>query len=115
MQRKGDTCQFRQTEIHGQPRKNRRKVVDLYNLVVYLKIIFRESLFFGKLENWDRITPSNSARAHGTTLKFMNERANRVELLRSGNLLSATHVLQNLRKEHIRKPCNKKRCARGEA
>ena len=46
----------------------------LCNWVVYLKITLRERLFFGKLENGDRITPSNSQRARGTKQKIGKER-----------------------------------------
>ena len=31
-----------------------------------LQILIRENLFYGKLENWDQITPSNSPRERGT-------------------------------------------------
>ena len=72
----GDQCRFRHVEVDGQPSKRSKKsgvkgsvayARSLYNRVVCLKILIRESLFCGKLENWDRVTPSNSPRAHGTT------------------------------------------------
>ena len=53
------------------PAKSWRKVVwkgqllysrTLYNLVVCLKILIGEKLFYGKLENWDQIAPSHSPR-----------------------------------------------------
>ena len=47
------------------------------------KIALRRSLFCGHLETWDRITPSNSPRALGTTLKFGNERVHREELCKN--------------------------------
>ena len=58
----------------GSPIKSQRKVLEkdqllcwwsLYNWVVYPKVTLQESLF-GKQENWDRIAPSHSPRAHGT-------------------------------------------------
>ena len=42
----------------------------LYHWVVCLQILIRENLFYGKLENLDRNTPSNSPRARGTKLKI---------------------------------------------
>ena len=57
------------------PTRSRRKVVlkdqllyrrRPYSWVVCLKILIRESLFYGKKENWDQISPLNSPRARGT-------------------------------------------------
>ena len=47
----------------------------LSNWVVCFKILTRESLFYGRLENWDRITPSNSPRARGTNEKIWERKS----------------------------------------
>ena len=60
------------------PAKSRRKVVrkdqlpyqgSPHNRVVCLEIPTREKLFYGKKENWDQITPSNSPRVRFTKQK----------------------------------------------
>ena len=60
----------------GGPVKSQRKVAEkdqllyerrLYNWVVCPRITLRKSFFCGKLESWDRNTPSYSPRARGTT------------------------------------------------
>ena len=65
------------------PTKGQRKEVQkeqlrywrsLYNWVVCLKNLVRESLFHVNLECWDRNTPSNSPRAPGTTSKFWKKK-----------------------------------------
>ena len=56
------------------PARSQRKVVQkdqlrhwsLYNWVVYLKILIRETLFNVNLENREQNTPSNSPKAPGT-------------------------------------------------
>ena len=52
----------------------------LYNWVVYLKILVRESLFHVKTEIWDQDTPSKSPKVPGTKRKIGKERVHREEL-----------------------------------
>ena len=65
---------------------------------MYLKILIRENLFYGKRSNWDQLAPSNSPRARGTTQKFGKERVHRDELFKSVNLTSAIRARPDLRK-----------------
>ena len=93
----GDERLFRHTEVDGQPSKKSEKSGgkdqllyrgSLYNWIVCL--ILSEKVFCGNLRNWDRITPSNSPKALGTTFKkFGNERVHREVLCKSVNLKSA--------------------------
>ena len=64
----------------------------LHNLVMYLKILIRESLFYVNKENWHRNQPSNSPRAAGAKLKFEKERVRR-------------EVLSKKCEPHERSPC----------
>ena len=48
-----------------------------HNWVVYLMILIRENLLYGKRDNWDQNTPSNSPRAPGTTEKYGKEKVHR--------------------------------------
>ena len=73
---------------------------------MYLKIILRESILREVGKAGSNHT-SNSPRARSTILEFGNEVVHREELFGSVNLMSATRVLQNSRKEHM-KPCSKK-------
>ena len=73
-----------------------------------LKILIRESLFFGKKENWDQITPLNSPRARGTILKFGEEKVHREVLSISVSLMSVVLALPTSSRGHKRKPCTKK-------
>ena len=72
----GDKCRFRPVEAEEKPSKKvkerwceRTQLLNersLFNWVLYLKILIRESLFKVNLESWDRNTPSHSPRAPGT-------------------------------------------------
>ena len=75
---------------------------------VCLKILIRESLFFGKKERRDQITPQNYPRARGTVLKFGKERVHREELSISVSLMSVVLALPRSRRGHKREPCTKK-------
>ena len=99
------------------PAKSQREVVrkdqlrywrSLYNWVVYLKILIRESPFYVNKENWDQSTPSNSPSAPGTKLKFGKERVHREVLSKSVRLTSAVLARQYSGKDHMRKPRTKK-------
>ena len=96
--------------------RSRRKVVrkdqlryrrSQYNWVVYLKILVRESLFHVNLENWERITPSNSPQAPGTKSKFGKERVHREVLSNSVRLVTVVLARQNSEKDHVRRPLSK--------
>ena len=114
----GDKCRFfSHVEVDGQPSKKSKKSGgrnplpcwrSSYTWVVCLKITIRENLFYGKKENWNQITPSNSPRVRGTTSKFGKERVHREELFKSVNFMSAIRALPDLRKEHKTKRCTKK-------
>ena len=58
-------------------------------------------------ENWVRIAPSHSPRAHGTTYTFGKESVHRKELCKSVKLKNAMRVRQKLRIGHSKKPCTK--------
>ena len=99
------------------PAKGQRRVVrkdqllycrSIYNWGVCLKIPIRQRLFNGKQESWDRITPSNSLKAHGTIFKFVKERVRPEGSFRSVNLISVIFVRPSLRRCHERSLCNKK-------
>ena len=75
------------------------------------KIPIRESLFYGKSENWDQMTPSNSPRARGTEEKFGKERVHREELSRSGSLMSAVLAPKFGERSHA-ETLHQERCAR---
>ena len=81
---------------------------DQTNWAVCLKILIRESLFYGKKETWDQITPLSSPKARGTILKFRKERVHREEFSKSVNLMSEVFARPSLRRGHKRKPCTKK-------
>ena len=113
----GAKCLFRHAEVDSQPDKKQKKSGgkdqlpherSLYNWVVCLQILIRENLIYGKLENCDQITPSNSPRERGTKLKFGKERAHREELFESVCLMSVVLARQNSGKEHETKLCTKK-------
>ena len=114
----GDDCQFRHTEFDGQPSKKSKNSGGKKDQLPYWK----ESIQLGCVSQDDpprksflqevgklgRITPSNSPEAHGTSLKFGNDRVHREEFCKSANLKNAISVRQNLRKEHKMKLCNKR-------
>ena len=111
----GAKCVFRHAEVDSQPDKKQKKnggkdqllhERSLYHWVVCLQILIRENLFYGKLENWDRNTPSNSPRARGTKLKFGKERAHREELFERVCLMSVDE------KRTPDKILHQERCAR---
>ena len=82
---------FRHVEADGQPSKKSKKggAKDqlLYtNGLCVSSFSSEKNLFYGKRENWDRITPSNSPRAHGTTQNIGKESVYREALFKSVNL-----------------------------
>ena len=98
------------------PAKSQREVVrkdqlrywrSLYNWIVYLKILIRESPFYVNKENWDQSTPSNSPRAPGIKSNFGKERFI-AKYYPSVRLISAVLARQYSGKDHMRKPCTKK-------
>ena len=71
-------------------------------------LISRENLLNVRRENLDQNTPSNSPRAPGTKLKYGKERVHREVLSKSVRLMNVVLARQNSKKDHIRRPCNKK-------
>ena len=81
---------------------------DQTNWAVCLKVLIRESLFYGKKETWDQITPLSSPEARGTIFKFSKERVHREEFSKSVNLMSVVFARPSLRRGHKRKPSTNK-------
>ena len=107
--RYGDRCHFRHTEADGQPSNKKSKKSGGKDQWRYLKEnsqlgcvsqhSTRKSLFFGKLENWDRITQSSSPRPRCVTQKIGTEMVHRRESCKNAKLRSEFRGLQNSRKE----------------
>ena len=94
----------------GSPVKSQRKVVEKEQWPFERRLIplgcvsqLRKSLFCGKLESWDRNTPSYSPRARGTTQKIWKERVHRKESFKNANLRSEFRGASKFRRKNARR------------
>ena len=98
------------------PTRGQRKVMQkdqlrywrsLYNWVVCLKILIRESLFYVNKENLDQNTSSNSPRTRDIKKNIGKQRVHREELSKSVRLMSVVLASQTSENDHMRRLCNK--------